>query len=76
MTKLWFKTKNDQIVDLNNYDSFIFTDNYPNLKKGKWLVSAHCLKYSNTIAVGEFDTKEEAQTYLDEIYSFLKSEND
>ena len=75
MTKLWFKTNINKIVDLHVFFSFVITDNYPNLKKGQWILSA--CSYNDKISeLGLFDTKEEAQAYLDEIYKLLTGEND
>ncbi len=64
MTKLWFKTKNDQIVDLN-YATYFEIQVYA----GKHSVLATNGKVS--LCVGRFDTKEAAQAYLEGIYKLL-----
>lgn len=72
MQKLWFKTKNDQIVDLNSINCMYVQKNDLGSDTPKFSV---CIS-SCDWAIGEFDTKEEAQQYLDEIYKLLKGEND
>lgn len=68
MTKLWFKTKNDQIVDLNSFYCFSYRDPIYRVDPTdlSWYVEGN-----NVFSLGEFDTREEAQAYLDEIYAIL-----
>ena len=68
MTKLWFKTKNDQIVDLYSMLN-IWLEDLPN-----HTYTVFCKDNSKQEIdwrIGEFNTKEEAQEYLHEIYQLL-----
>jgi len=62
--KNWFKTKNVQILDLNIFVSF-------------WIEEADkfylfgCDEREIDWRIGEFENKDDAQTYLDEIYNAL-----
>jgi len=71
LTKLWFKTKNDQIVDLN-CDNQFFAIYEISPFQGSISPVKYCVS-SNQICdtLGVFDTKEEAQAYLDEIHNLL-----
>jgi len=70
MTKLWFKTKNDQVIDLNNMDSFWIEEIPP---KNEYHVFAKEDKEEDPIdwRLAEFDNQEEAQVYLRKIYLIL-----
>jgi hypothetical protein len=69
MTKLWFKTKNDQIIDLNRILTFWVED---------ICATQYCVFCKDNTKdeidwrIGWFDTKEDAQEYLHEIYQLLK----
>lgn len=66
MTKLWFKTRDGKIVDLSTIDQISIECLLPTKR---YFVAATKKDYTYTFA--EFDSKEEAQLYLDEIYTIL-----
>ena len=64
MIKLWFKTKNDELVDISQAKIFGI---YSRLLEKKFVVATDL----PCQFLGEFDTKEQAQEYLDEIYQII-----
>lgn len=67
MTKLWFRTKNDQIVDLNDFSGI-----YIEVFSGMFRVFAsHVSDCDNVYTMASFADRKEAQAYLDEIYKLL-----
>lgn len=67
MEKLWFKTQNNQIINLNRSIYFWLEE----VSKNKFNVWTHTEDGHEKI--GEFDDCDEALTYLNEIYLTLVS---
>lgn len=77
MQKKWFKTNNNSIIDLNVFDAFKYENTPWNGGKYKFTVFSFIKDKDDGHPMAFFETKEEAQTYIDEIYEFLgKDEND
>jgi hypothetical protein len=67
--KIWFKTQNNTLIDLNKCHAFYYTST-----RG-WYVYAN-FHGKNDVKIGEFEYQNQAQGYLDLIYSKLEKINE
>lgn len=67
MTKLWFKTKNDKIVDLLSFKRFEIEE----YREGFIIYAYEFCEDGERQEMADFNKKTEAQLYLDEIYLLL-----
>lgn len=66
MGKAWFMTKNDRIIDLNNFVEFN--------RKGKTVYAFYPSGSSTNL--GDFETEEDAKEFIMDIFCCLEDEDE